>query len=799
MVATALRTRALAAAALAAAAATAADGSAPVPAVPPPVPTAATTTPPVATSPPKPPPQPAPTRAPTGAPAPAPGPSPGQDATPTPPAVRHTWNDCLCKASWEQGGVTCSDGCCNLDDDEWGDYCYVEDPECEDFEWGYCRPETMTRPGCTDYPPGWSDSDGDECYSYEFNEFCTASGGYGAGWDQSWGTFGSFTIGGYDASTACCSCGGGSGTNQGYNDNRCADTEGWTDKDGDDCFVYSQYFYCTTAGQPGTGWHAEWGTLSDFNLGGESAVEACCACGGGKNGIYAGTQYTPTPDDDTAGVEVPSGVAWAVVSGPCTKDSSDCILSPNYPNTYGDDEKCVIGVNVDEISYVTAETFSTEWGYDVLKINGQTYSGTVGPYFVKPVAAIVWSSDSELGGTGWRLCTEATPTPPAFRHTWTDCRCKANWDEDGQTCNNGCCNLDGDPWGDYCYVEDPECEDFDWGYCRPETMTTPGCTDYPPGWSDSDGDDCYAYEFNEFCTASGGYGAEWDNNWGRFGSFAMDGYDASTACCACGGGSGTNQGYNDNQCADTEGWADKDGDDCFVYSQSFYCTTAGQPGIGWHAQWGTLSDFQEGGKSAVEACCSCGGGSTGTYTGTQYTPTPNDYGTAEVEVPSDVAWAVVSGPCTKDRSDCILSPNYPKTYGDDEKCVIGVNVDKISHVTADTFSTEWGYDVLKINGQTYSGTLGPSSVKPLGPIVWTSDFESALNGWRLCPPGAAPFEEEGAGASGSGSRTLSVLVAMGILALVAGACWRRMRGTADTGLGEGMPRNMSAERRRMEG
>ncbi|CAK0868359.1 unnamed protein product [Prorocentrum cordatum] len=472
MVATALRTRALAAAALAAAAATAADGSAPVPAVPPPVPTAATTTPPVATSPPKPPPQPAPTRAPTGAPAPAPGPSPGQDATPTPPAVRHTWNDCLCKASWEQGGVTCSDGCCNLDDDEWGDYCYVEDPECEDFEWGYCRPETMTRPGCTDYPPGWSDSDGDECYSYEFNEFCTASGGYGPGWDQGWGTFGSFAMGGYDASTACCSCGGGSDINQGYNDNRCADTDGWRDTDGDACSDYSQFSYCTTTGQPG---------------------------------------------------------------------------------------------------------------------------------------------------------------------------------------------------------------------------------------------------------------------------------------------------------------------------------------IGWHAQWGTLSDFQEGGKSAVEACCSCGGGSTGTYTGTQYTPTPNDYGTAEVEVPSDVAWAVVSGPCTKDRSDCILSPNYPKTYGDDEKCVIGVNVDKISHVTADTFSTEWGYDVLKINGQTYSGTLGPSSVKPLGPIVWTSDFESALNGWRLCPPGAAPFEEEGAGASGSGSRTLSVLVAMGILALVAGACWRRMRGTADTGLGEGMPRNMSAERRRMEG
>jgi hypothetical protein len=338
-----------------------------------------------------------------------------------------------------------------------GDYCYVKDETCEEFESGYCRPETMATPGCTDYPADWTDSDGDDCYAYSFNEFCTAEGGFGKDWDKSWGSFESFTKDGYHASTACCACGGGRDTAQGYNDNRCKDFAGWTDKDGDECSDYAESFFCTSAGEPGPGWHEEWGPLSSFKqtIFGLSAIQACCACGGGVKGIYTGTQYTPTSNDDTAGVEVPFGVGWAVASGPCTKTVTDCILSPNYPLAYGNNEKCVIGVNVNEIQYVTAEVFSTEVGYDTLTINGEIYSGTTGPYYVKPMGPIVWSSDSELPDSGWRLCLEATPTPPASRYTWSNCKCKVNWQEDGQKCSHACCNFDNDPAGDYCYVEDP--------------------------------------------------------------------------------------------------------------------------------------------------------------------------------------------------------------------------------------------------------------------------------------------------------------------------------------------------------
>jgi hypothetical protein len=100
-------------------------------------------------------------------------------------------------------------------------------------------------------------------------------------------------------------------------------------------------------------------------------------------------------------------------------------------------------------------------------------------------------------------------------------------------------------------------------------MSIPGCTDYPPDWVDSDGDDCYAYAFNEFCTTSGGYSTKWGNDWGTFQNYTKAGQDASTACCACGGGWKTFQGFNDNQCADTAGWKDSDGDDCATYAQNF--------------------------------------------------------------------------------------------------------------------------------------------------------------------------------------------------------------------------------------
>ena len=35
-----------------------------------------------------------------------------------------------------------------------------------------------------------------------------------------------------------------------------------------------------------------------------------------------------------------NGSMWSVISGPCTVDSSHCLLSPNYPEPYGDGQRC---------------------------------------------------------------------------------------------------------------------------------------------------------------------------------------------------------------------------------------------------------------------------------------------------------------------------------------------------------------------------------------------------------------------------------------------------------------------------
>ncbi|CAK0799577.1 unnamed protein product, partial [Prorocentrum cordatum] len=68
------------------------------------------------------------------------------------------------------------------------------------------------------------------------------------------------------------------------------------------------------------------------------------------------------------------------------------------------------------------------------------------------------------------------------------------------------------------------------------------CVDVP--WVDSSGRSCSTYELGygsgPLCNKSGSYGYGWDDKfWGTFADWATDEHDASTACCACGGGLST--------------------------------------------------------------------------------------------------------------------------------------------------------------------------------------------------------------------------------------------------------------------
>jgi hypothetical protein len=54
----------------------------------------------------------------------------------------------------------------------------------------------------------WRDKDEARCIDYADYYYCQ-NGGYGPGWDESWGPFSDYAVDGIDASQACCACGGG--------------------------------------------------------------------------------------------------------------------------------------------------------------------------------------------------------------------------------------------------------------------------------------------------------------------------------------------------------------------------------------------------------------------------------------------------------------------------------------------------------------------------------------------------------------------------------------------------------------
>jgi len=72
----------------------------------------------------------------------------------------------------------------------------------------------ITAPSCVDKPLGWEDSSTppSRCQEYAENNWCNSTGGYGAGWKDTWGWFGDYAVKGMSAISACCACGGGSKT-----------------------------------------------------------------------------------------------------------------------------------------------------------------------------------------------------------------------------------------------------------------------------------------------------------------------------------------------------------------------------------------------------------------------------------------------------------------------------------------------------------------------------------------------------------------------------------------------------------
>ena len=54
------------------------------------------------------------------------------------------------------------------------------------------------------------------------------------------------------------------------------------------------------------------------------------------------------------------------------------------------------------------------------------------------------------------------------------------------------------------------------------------------------------------------------------------------------------------------------------------------------------------------------------------------------------------------------------------------------------FLTEQDYDLLWVNGQSYSYTEGPDGVEAEGQIEWTSDTQGTEKGWSICADSPTP-------------------------------------------------------------
>jgi len=144
---------------------------------------------------------------------------------------------------------------------------------------------------------------------------------------------------------------------------------------------------------------------------------------------------------------------------------------------------------------------------------------------------------------------------------------------------------------------------FDISFAAIALTSTVQCHDQPTGWVDRWGLGCADYDAFQ-CFAAG------DADDANLGS------TAEAACCACGGGVGGERAKSAPEvvgvasevgsCVDEPaGWQDSEGVGCEEYVGNDWCAQEGRFGENFT---GDLDSRANGGRTAMTACCGCGGG-----------------------------------------------------------------------------------------------------------------------------------------------------------------------------------------------
>ena len=172
--------------------------------------------------------------------------------------------------------------------------------------------------------------------------------------------------------------------------------------------------------------------------------------------------------------EGPTLPTFAVSSGDCTvTPDGACFRSPNYPDSYGANERCAI--EVAGAGFVRSTAFATEScppGFcDYLYIGEKFYDGDGGE--LSPIGAgvkvsdgeISWNSDRAVQASGFEVCG-LDPGPICAQHgTWDGSVCSCTDNSIGNFCSESCgqhgaastdgstCNCDTGFAGNLCQID----------------------------------------------------------------------------------------------------------------------------------------------------------------------------------------------------------------------------------------------------------------------------------------------------------------------------------------------------------
>lgn len=152
----------------------------------------------------------------------------------------------------------------------------------------------------------------------------------------------------------------------------------------------------------------------DFDMPGVSSIEDFVSNIADEGEFLNSTYPFPLPDlVPNPGLEVASGAGdmpKKIKDGtPCRPDPiTGCVTTPNFPEEYSLGMSCSIPKDLGRGKPVRllVEEFDTEVGYDVLQINGRAYSGLDGPHGLEPEGDLLWVSDADVAGKGWKICPE---------------------------------------------------------------------------------------------------------------------------------------------------------------------------------------------------------------------------------------------------------------------------------------------------------------------------------------------------------------------------------------------------------